>query len=126
MKEVYEPESQTCTAISLSRDDYRDSEGTTSFLDYVSASEFATRLSCCLAYEIYAENSLACGMDVQEFSEYEWDSDAMTCTEMEYTRTDLVDPDTGSRLIRQGEPTLVNKNTLGGSEGALQCCREIN
>ena len=43
MKEVYEPESQTCTTISLSRDDYRDSLGVTSFLDYVSTSEFATR-----------------------------------------------------------------------------------
>ena len=90
---MYEPESKTCTLISLDRDDYKTSDGTTAYLDYVSTSEFSTRLSCCLAFEIYEENELACDKNTEEYSEYEYDEDAMKCTQTDYTRTDLVTPD---------------------------------
>ena len=80
MKNVYEPESQTCTLISLDRDDYRASDGTTAYLDYVSTSEFSTRLRCCLDFAIYEENELACDMKTEEYSEYEYDEVEMKCT----------------------------------------------
>ena len=90
---MYEPESKTCTLISLDRDDYRTPDGTTVYLDYVSTSEFSTRLSCCLAFEIYEENELACDKNTEEYSEYEYDEVANKCTQTDYTRTDLVSPD---------------------------------
>lgn len=93
MKNVYEPESQTCTLISLDRDDYKSSDGITAYLDYVSTSEFSTRLRCCLDHAIYEENELACDKNTEEYSEYEYDEVAMKCTQTDYSRTDLVSPE---------------------------------
>ena len=38
-------------------------------------------------------------MQEQEYSEYEWNPDAETCTESKYARTDIVDPEVVSLVI---------------------------